>query len=77
MSYFVTRQPNSGFVATLSLDEIKARLASGELDESLFATESDGRSFIRFQRNGDRARWRTLADLLAEHHTPELRKVPC
>jgi hypothetical protein len=64
--YYVTRVPGSGFVATLTLAEIRARLAAGELQESLSATESDGRSFAQFQRGNRGGRWRTLAELLAE-----------
>ncbi|MDA0659365.1 MAG: hypothetical protein O2931_08885 [Planctomycetota bacterium] len=67
MTYFyVTRQEGDGFVATLTLDEIRTRLKAGELKESFFATESDGRSFSQFRKSGN-GRWRTLAELLAEH----------
>ncbi|AWM39412.1 hypothetical protein GobsT_22660 [Gemmata obscuriglobus] len=68
--YFVTRRPNSEFVGAWTLGEIRARLASGELRAALFATESDGRSFSRFQRSGAQARWRTLAELLEEPPSP-------
>lgn len=68
--FFVTRRPNSGFVSVLTLDEIRARLASGELQATLFATESDGRSFSQFQRSGRQVRWRTLAELLEESPSP-------
>jgi hypothetical protein len=64
--YYVTHTPGSGFVATLTVAEIRARLAAGELQESLSATESDGRSFTQFQRDNGGGRWRTLAELLAE-----------
>jgi hypothetical protein len=67
MTYFyVTRQPGGGFVGLLSLDDIRARLAVGELQESFFATESDGRSFSQFIKSGN-GKWRALGALLAEH----------
>jgi hypothetical protein len=67
MTYFyVTRQAGDGFVAMLSLGEIRTRLAAGELKESFFATESDGRSFSEFRKRGN-GTWRTLAALLAEY----------
>jgi hypothetical protein len=65
--YYVTRSPGQGFVATLTLAQIEAGLANGELQESFSATESDGRSFAQFQRSNYGGEWRTLADLLAEH----------
>jgi hypothetical protein len=65
-TYFVTWRPNGGFVSILTLDEMRARVSSGELQESLFATESNGQSFQQFRRSDRQARWRTLAELLAE-----------
>src|SRR6185369_769221 len=61
-----TRTPNRDFVANLTLAEIRARLAAGELQETFYATESNNSSFTRFQRRGESANWRTLAELLAE-----------
>ena len=70
LHYFVTRTPNRGFVALLTLDEIRRDLAAGRLAPDYYATESDGRSFKQFQRDGDRARWRTLAELVSEAPAP-------
>ena len=64
--YYVTRSPGRDFVAMLTLSEIRARLGAGELQESFYATESDGRSFTQFQRGSGSGRWRTLAELLTE-----------
>lgn len=72
--FYVTRMPGSGFVATLSLREIRSRLTAGQLQESFCATESDGRSFTQFQKDGAGGRWRTLAELLDEY--PEASAPP-
>ena len=82
--FYVTRAPGGGFVATLTLSQVRAGLATGELQESFNATESDGRSFTQFQADGAGGRWRTLAELLAEQPraappppaTQEVRPVP-
>jgi hypothetical protein len=64
--YFVTRAVNRSFVAMLTHDEIRAEVIAGRFSADWFATESDGRSFIQFQKSGDQARWRTLTELLEE-----------
>ena len=82
--FYVTRAPGRAFVATLTLSQVRAGLATGELQESFNATESDGRSFTQFQTDGAGGRWRTLAELLAEQPraappppaTQEVRPVP-
>jgi len=65
INYYVTRKEGEGFVAVLTLDGIRTRLAAGQLKEYYFATEADGRSFNRFRKSGN-GKWRTLAALLAE-----------
>lgn len=64
--YFVTRRPNSGLVSTMTLDDLRHQVATGELSPDLYATESDGRSFSQFQHSGIDSTWRTLRELLAE-----------
>ncbi len=64
--YYVTREPGRDFVGMFILDEIRGQLATGTLLGSFHATQSDGRSFNQFQRDGGGVRWRTLADLLGE-----------
>lgn len=72
MKYFyVTRKESAGFVGLLTLDEILARLDTGELKDSFSATESDGRSFAQFRKSGD-GRWRTLATLVLEAESGKL-----
>jgi hypothetical protein len=74
--YFVTREPGRDFVGTLTWNEIRARLATGELQESCHATESDGRSFTQFQKGGGGGRWRTVAELLTERGETPPRPAP-
>ena len=64
--YYVTREPGRRFVRTVSANQVRELMAMGILQESFYATESDGRSFTQFQRDGDGGRWRTLSELLAE-----------
>ena len=64
--YFVARGPNSGFIAALSLDEIRDQLLLDQLKESYYITESDGRSFNQFQATCQHVRWRTIAEFLVE-----------
>jgi hypothetical protein len=63
--FYVTREPGEGFICLLTLGEVHARLAAGELKEDYYATESDGRSFAQFKRSGA-GHWRTLAALFRE-----------
>jgi hypothetical protein len=63
--FYVTWKAGDGFVGLYTLGEIDRMLAAGELQESHYAAESDGRSFSQFRKTGA-GRWRTLAELFTE-----------
>lgn len=64
--FYVAEGPGTGFLALLTLNDIKAQLATGMLQETYYAAEEkDGQSFRDFQRAGGPERWQTLAALIA------------
>jgi len=65
-NFYVTQKEGGGYVGLMTLGEIRTRLAAGELKESFFVTESDGRSYNQFRKSGN-GTWRTLGTLLTEY----------